>query len=89
MAEYKVRFTSLSRFAGDMVRKEKDKCRRFEKGLKTSIRPLVVALYHTKYKKVVNAAHRLEAEKANTFEIKERSFLLKRGANSAPLYQQQ
>ena len=45
-----------------MIRSEREKCRRFEKVLKTSIRPLVVALCHKKYKKVVNAARRLEAE---------------------------
>ena len=72
-----------------MVRKEKDKCRRFEKGLKTSIRPLVVALCHKKYKKVMDAARRLEAEKAETTEIKERPIIMRRGASSAPIQQQQ
>ena len=70
VAEYEVRFTSLSRFAGNMIRSEREKCRRFEKGLKTSIRPLVVALCHKKYKKVVNAARRLEAEHTETVDVK-------------------
>ena len=60
----------MFRFAGDMVRKEKDKCSRFKKGLKTSIRPLVVALCHKKYKKVVDVARRLEAKKADTADRK-------------------
>ena len=37
----------------------------------------------------MNAARTLEARKADTSEIKERSFLLKRGASSAPVQQQQ
>ena len=86
-AEYEVRLTSLSRFAGDIVKSEREKCRRFEKGLKTSIKPLVVALYHKKYKKVVNAARRLEADHTETAEIKKRSAIMRRGASSVPVHQ--
>ena len=87
VAEYGVRFTSLSRFPGDIISTEKDKCRRFEKELKTSIRPLVVALGHRKYKKIVNAARRLEAENSDTADTKERDSIMKRGAGSAPVQQ--
>ena len=57
-------------------------------GVEDLFRPLVVALCHKKYKKVVDAARRLEAEKAETTNIKERSAIMRRGASSAPVYQQ-
>ena len=86
--EYEVQFTSLARFTGDMVTSERDRCRSFEKGLNTFIRPLVVTLCHTKYKKVVNAARRLEAEKVETTEIKEMVIIMRRGASSDPVHHQ-
>ena len=69
-----------------MIRSEREKCRRYEKGLKTSIRPLVVALCHKKYKKVVHAARRLEAEHTEIAEIKKRSAIMRRGVSSAPVH---
>ncbi|WOG86435.1 hypothetical protein DCAR_0205639 [Daucus carota subsp. sativus] len=38
VAEYEVKFTQLSRYASSMVATERDKCRRFEEGLKYEIR---------------------------------------------------
>ena len=38
VAEYEVKFTQLSRYASLMVASERDKCRRFEEGLKYEIR---------------------------------------------------
>ncbi|WOH04359.1 hypothetical protein DCAR_0623768 [Daucus carota subsp. sativus] len=38
VAEYEVKFTQLSQYASSMVATERDKCRRFEEGLKYEIR---------------------------------------------------
>jgi hypothetical protein len=63
VAEYESKFIELSRFAPSLVSTEWDKCRRFEQGLKESVRTSVVAIMHSNYGQLVQAALRVEFSK--------------------------
>ena len=82
VSEYKVKFTALSRFAPDMVKDEKRRCRRFEGGLYLSIRLYVVVQAHTVYRKYVDAALHMKGEKGDALQIMERNRQMKAGAAS-------
>ncbi|GFZ09169.1 hypothetical protein Acr_20g0009770 [Actinidia rufa] len=56
IVEYEKRFTTLSRFAPEMVRTEYMKCRRFEQGLDWQIRSRVSMLEIYIYSELVNKA---------------------------------
>ena len=45
MMEYVAKFTELARFAGEYVATDMDKVRRFENGLKLSIRGKIIGLH--------------------------------------------
>ncbi|XP_049394664.1 uncharacterized protein LOC125858949 [Solanum stenotomum] len=49
IVEYEERFLRLSRYAGGIIKEEKDKCRKFDDGLNNSIRKNVVILQHEKF----------------------------------------
>ncbi|KAF8378904.1 hypothetical protein HHK36_030253 [Tetracentron sinense] len=60
VAQYKEKFTELSRFASTVVANELDRCRRFEDGLHGEIRSAVTATGWTEYGGLVQAAMRVE-----------------------------
>ena len=88
MTEYEARFTALSCFAPEMVSTDLLKCRRFERGLKFSLRDRVVGHRHKEYSAVVETTLILEANDADTGQAKEKLSTLRRGASSAPGHQQ-
>ncbi|XP_049374799.1 uncharacterized protein LOC125839859 [Solanum verrucosum] len=49
IVEYEHRFLRLSRYAGGIIKKEKDKCRKLEDGLNDFIRKNVAILQHEKF----------------------------------------
>ena len=65
MGEYEEKFTTLSRFAPEMVRTEEMKCRRFEQGLNLQIRSRVAMFEVNIYSELVNK------EKIAEHEVKE------------------
>jgi len=69
VAEYAVRFTTLSRFAPEMVSSETQKCRRFEQGLDSAIGQLVIGHVFQDYGQLVNGAFRAERQIADTKRI--------------------
>ena len=60
VTEYETQFTSLSRFAKEMVSDENLKCRKFEFKLIPSITDMVVVHAHSDYRKLVDGALRAE-----------------------------
>ena len=58
--EYEKKFLDLSRFATYVVGDERERCRRFEEGLRYEIRTIVAASRYTKFGQVVEAAWRVE-----------------------------
>jgi len=71
IAEYQQKFLRLSRYAGGIIKEEKDKCRKFEDGLNDSIRKNVAILQHEKFCKLVSAAftwERLDKEETSRNE---------------------
>ncbi|XP_049352548.1 uncharacterized protein LOC125816977 [Solanum verrucosum] len=49
IVEYQQKFLMLSRYAGGIIKEEKDKCRKFEDGLNDSIRKNVAILQHENF----------------------------------------
>uniref|UniRef100_M1DF56 Polyprotein n=1 Tax=Solanum tuberosum TaxID=4113 RepID=M1DF56_SOLTU len=65
------KFLRLSRYAGGIIKEEKDKCRKFEDGLNDSIRKNVAILQHEKFCKLLSAAftwERLDKEETSRNE---------------------
>ncbi|GFZ03436.1 hypothetical protein Acr_16g0000600 [Actinidia rufa] len=62
VVEYEEAFTSLSRFASELVCDEATKCKRFEQGLNLPIRSRVSALEITRYAELVNKAKIVEGD---------------------------
>ncbi|KAH9685255.1 Endonuclease [Citrus sinensis] len=58
--EYEKKFLDLSRFATSVVGDERERCRRFEDGLRFEIRTTVTASRYTEFGEVVEAARRVE-----------------------------
>lgn len=58
--EYATRFHSLSRFAPELVPMEDKKCRRFEKGLHSPVKRLVMSNRVGKFSEIVECARGLE-----------------------------
>ncbi|XP_031269763.1 uncharacterized protein LOC116128211 [Pistacia vera] len=58
--EYRNNFVELSRFALDIAGNEKERCRKFENGLRERIRTIVVAHLHSDFVKLVESAMRIE-----------------------------
>ena len=58
VTEYKVRFTQLSRYAPMMVATEKDRCRRFEEGLRYNKRSRLASIDLRTYQELKAAAIR-------------------------------
>ncbi|XP_058202900.1 uncharacterized protein LOC131317359 [Rhododendron vialii] len=63
VSEYALRFQSLSRFAPELVATEDRKCRRFERGLHSSVKRLVVAQHKMRYFEIVECARSVEIPK--------------------------
>ena len=70
VTEYETRFTSLSRFAEEMVADEAMKCRKFESGLVPDIAELVVVHGYTDYQQLITGALRAEKQLAETRRIR-------------------
>ncbi|XP_059637113.1 uncharacterized protein LOC132279195 [Cornus florida] len=62
VAEYENKFTSLSRFAPEVVRDEANKTRKFVSGLNDRMRPLITAQFIKVYSEAVERALMLEAD---------------------------
>ncbi|XP_043805273.1 uncharacterized protein LOC122721498 [Manihot esculenta] len=60
IAEYEREFIRLSRYAREMIPTEEAKCKRFEQGLNTEIKMLLVALQIRDFSALVNAALNVE-----------------------------
>ncbi|XP_022859215.1 uncharacterized protein LOC111379996 isoform X1 [Olea europaea var. sylvestris] len=60
IAEYHVKFVELSKYASALVAEERDRCRRFEQGLRAEIRPMVTAHGHQNFGLLVEAPLRVE-----------------------------
>lgn len=58
--EYEKKFLDLSRFATSVVGDERERCRRFEDGLRFEIRTTVTASRYTEFGEVVEATRRVE-----------------------------
>ena len=55
VGENEQKFLSLSRYAGGIIKEEKDKCRKFEDGLNDSIRKNVAISKHKNFQKLPSA----------------------------------
>ena len=58
--EYEKKFLDLSRFAISAVGDERERCKRFEEGLRFEIRTTVTASRYTEFIEIVEAAKRVE-----------------------------
>ena len=83
VTEYEIKFTSLSRFAKDMVTDEKWKCRKFEGGLIPDIAQMVVVHAYSNYRSLVDGALRAERQLAETKRIKAGRFGSAGGASGS------
>jgi hypothetical protein len=63
VSEYAARFQTLSRFAPELVASESRKCRRFERGLHSSVKRLVVSQRKMNFVDVVECARSVELPK--------------------------
>ena len=81
MLEYVAKFTKLARFADDYVATEMDKVRKFENGLKLSIRGKIVGLLLQDMDLMVKTAMAIEREMDNTQSIRDVSVKYKRKDN--------
>nr|XP_033508503.1 uncharacterized protein LOC117273441 [Nicotiana tomentosiformis] len=73
IAEYQQKFLRLSRYGGGINDDERDKCRRFEKGLNGSIQNIVAILQLEDFSKLVSVAltwERIDKEEATRRENK-------------------
>lgn len=60
--QYAQQFTNLSRFATDLVTDERQRCRRFEKGLRSPIRSRVVVFQFRNFAKLLESARAVEGD---------------------------
>ncbi len=68
MAEYEREFSSLSHYAGSLLTTSRERCKRFETGLKPSIRLQVVGFKYTNFSELISQAlelERIESEAAS------------------------
>ncbi|XP_043813083.1 uncharacterized protein LOC110614775 [Manihot esculenta] len=73
VAEYEREFIRLSRYAREMIPTEEAKCKRFEQGLNTEIRMLLVALQIRDFSALVNAALNVEKVREEDQSRRQRS----------------
>ncbi|XP_049403939.1 uncharacterized protein LOC125867445 [Solanum stenotomum] len=66
IAEYQQKFLRLSRYAGGIIKEEKDKCRKFEDGFNDSIRKNVAILQHENFCKGPSKRGRFDNSKASS-----------------------
>ncbi|XP_059627995.1 uncharacterized protein LOC132270807 isoform X2 [Cornus florida] len=79
VAEYENKFTSLSRFAPEVVRDEANKTRKFVSGLNHRIRPLITTQFIKVYSEAVERALMLEADNREN-DARREQLKQKRGA---------
>lgn len=60
VAEYEKKYIELSKYASDLIEDERDRCRRFEVGLREEIRTSTTAMEWREFRKLVEAALRVE-----------------------------
>ena len=70
VSQYASRFQALSRFAQDLVATEARKCRRFEKGLSSSVKRLVMSHQFRDFGQLVECARSIEPKKETIKEVK-------------------
>ena len=70
VTEYDTQFTSLSRFAKELVADEKWKCRKFEAGLIPTVAEMVVVHAYTDYQNLVDGALRAKRQLSKSKRIK-------------------
>lgn len=71
VSEYATRFQSLSHFAlEELVATEDGKCRRFEKGLHSSVKRLVLSNHIGKYSEIVECVRNLKLPRDATRNVK-------------------
>ena len=58
--EYENKFLDLSRFATSVIGDERERCRRFEDGLRFEIRTTMTASRYTEFGEVVETARKVE-----------------------------
>ena len=63
VSQYASRFQSLSRFALDLVTTEARKCKRFERGLASSVKRLVMSQQIRDFALIVECARNIEPKK--------------------------
>ncbi|EYU31709.1 hypothetical protein MIMGU_mgv1a024293mg, partial [Erythranthe guttata] len=71
VAHYEAKFTSLARFANELVSTEELRCKRFERGLKISIRERLAALRIRTYSDIVDTAATVEETLQDTRRIRD------------------
>ena len=76
--DYVARFTELARFADDYVATDMAKVRRFENGLKLSIRARIVGLHLQDMDSMVRTALTIEKEMEDAWNIRDASVSGKR-----------
>ncbi len=60
MAEYEREFSRLSHYAEGLLTTGRDRCKRFEAGLRPSIRLQVVGFKNTNFSKLISQALKIE-----------------------------
>ena len=77
--DYVARFTELARFADDYVATDMAKVRRFENGLKLSIRGRIIGLHLQDMDSMVETARTIERERSRMLEALGMRVLVARG----------
>lgn len=70
VSQYASRFQTLSRFAPDLVANEARKCKRFERGLASSVKRLVMSQQIRDFAHIVECARNIEPKKEAVREVK-------------------
>ena len=77
VTEYLTEFTWLSKYAPEMLVKEKEKCRKFEDGLSDHIRAHVTEFCHNDFSKIMACALNVEQVKKEKIKDRERKISIR------------
>ncbi|XP_058002880.1 uncharacterized protein LOC131179895 [Hevea brasiliensis] len=72
VAEYEREFSRLSHYAGSLLSTSREKCKRFETGLKPSLRMQVVGFRHNNFSELISQALELERIESEVTPVKEK-----------------
>ncbi len=73
MAEYEREFSRLSHYTGNLLSTSKERCKRFETGLKPSLQMQVVGFRHSNFSKLISQVLELERIESEVTLVKEKS----------------